>query len=491
MALITYLQSKKIPQDRPALIEAESDRTISYAELWAQVNQLTLGLRRLGFQSNERVALALPNSITWAVSFLAVLKAGGVIIPLSQFATPLELKRLLTHCKPSLLIGDSSFVNRSLPFDLLEENKGEQVVICSKRFMSRVSARRVNRLNNLLGRPYGEGQIITCPPPPLPQDIVSINYTYRGYGYPLGAMLTQLNYTHGIEGCVHAFELRPDQRCLLMLPLSHVYSLIGSLLTPLAIGSTVIIVRNPTTYNFWTAVSRYRPNVLTGVPCLYASFLRSENSLVDDLRYVEEAICGGSLMSIPLYEAVLHRWHLPLRQGYGLTECLPAVINPSRGNRPETLGKAGLGVTVRIFGEDGKEKVPGEVGEITIGGPTVMAGYYAMPRDTAEVLRNGWFYTGDYGWLDNEGYLHFSGVKKRIAKVAGHTVDLTEVEREILAYPGVVNARIYTVPDEKWGTVVCADITNGGYKVKKEAILRYLKKRLTSYKIPRIRVATE
>ena len=491
MSLIAYLQRKRVPRSALALIDMEENCSITYGEFWSQIDKLALGLNELGVRANDRVALALPNGIAWVVSFLAILKNGAIVVPIHQRATAIEVKHLLRHCKPALFVGDSSFINKTLPFDLVSDRK--QIVICSKRFMSRFSAQRITVLDGLMERTNGRKQLAV-----LDDDlqVASINYTYRGYGYPLGAMLSHRNYIHGIKGYIHSVGLHEGQLCLLALPLSHIYALIGSLLSPLACGSSIIIVRNPTPQKIWLAISRYRPNVLTGVPGLYSSLLRYRDEYQTDLSCLEDAICGGSLMPIPLYEEIQDTWRISLRQGYGLTECLPVIINPSSVNRPETLGKPGLGVSMKIFGQnDGEEAPVGKVGEIAIGGSTVMAGYYMMPKETAEVKKNGWFYTGDYGWLDAQGYLHFSGVKKRIAKVAGNTVDLTEVENELLAYPGVFSTDIYTLPDEKLGQVVCADVTcrsrSRVEKVTKDKIRQHLKKRLASYKIPRIRVFTK
>lgn len=483
MSLLAYLQRKPVPQDRAALIEVEGGHTTSYGALWSEVDRLASGLRGLGLQPHDHVALALPNSRAWIISFLAVLKAGGIVIPWRQSATPVELKRFLTHCKPVQLIGDSSFINRSLPFDLIEGV--EQVVICSKRLIVRSSTRRITRLNDLLQRRF---QALPASSSDESQ-IASINYTYRGYGYPLGAMLSQRNYLHGIETYLQTTSLREGQRCLLALPLSHVYPLIGCLLAPLAIGCTIVIVRTPTATKLREVIAEYHPHVLTGVPTLYATLARQDIASSLDLGGVEQAYCGGSLMPVSLYEEIHRRWGVSIRQGYGLTECLPVTCNPSSGNRPETLGKVGMGVHVKVCGEDGAEKLPGEVGEITVAGPTVMTGYYNMPRETSEVLRSGWFFTGDYGWFDSGGYLHFRGVKKRIAKVAGNMVDLAEVEREVLTFPGVIEVRSYAIPDRTLGEIVGCDVTCRESKMDTKEIRRYLRTRLASYKVPHLRVS--
>jgi len=483
MTLTAYLEQKSPPPKYPAFIEANSNRTVTYEEFWESVRQLAVSLRRLGFQPGERVVVALPNSVAWVTSFLALLKVGGIVIPLRQSATPSELKQVITHVKPSLFITDSAFINRSLPFDLLDVK--EQTVIFSKRFMVlTIASKRISHFDKLFGHGY-PAEFATSSTPPS-QPVASIHYTFRGYGYPLGAALTHENFVNGITTYVQTAGLCENQRFLAALPFSHTYPLVGCLLAPLAVSGTVIITQNSSGQCIWEAIQRYQPNVLTGVPAMYTSLLRTTSSSAE--LNVEEAICGGSIMPVSLYEQFYRRWYVSLRQGYGLTECLPVTCNPSRGNRPETLGKVVVGVDgvdVKVFGEGSQEKPVGEVGEIVVRGPTVMAGYYAMSRETSEAIRDGWFYSGDYGWFDRDGYLHFAGVKKRIAKVGGNMVDLAEVEREILACPNVLRVKVYTVPDKKFGELVNADITyRDGVPHDESTIRRYLKNRLASYKVP-------
>jgi acyl-CoA synthetase (AMP-forming)/AMP-acid ligase II len=474
---------------RIALVHGNS--MITYDELWDQVDRLAIGLRHLGLQRLDRVALALPNSITWIVSFLATLRAGGVAVPLRYLATPFEIKRFLVNSKPTIMIADFAFVNRSLPFNLLRFNRVDSVVLSSKRLMTRGMARRITYLNDILKEctrvtrseveAYDERN---------ESEPTSISYTYRGYGYPLGAVITHRNYFHGIDTYVRTTGLHEGHRFLLTLPLSHVYGLVGCLLTSLALGGTIVIPETPTSANILKSIQHHSPDVLTGVPYFFSNLLRSAGRLRKEIgTTVEHAFCGGSLMPLDLYKEVKYDWGISLRQGYGLTETLPITCNPpSKNNKPETVGKVGLGVSVRVVEEDRTDQPLGVPGEILVSGPTVMSGYHGMPDETSMVLRDGWFHTGDVGWFDEDGYLHFESVRKRITKVASNMVDLTEIEQTILAYPGVLGTRVYTVPDEIWGQVVAADVTCENGQNGTREIKRHLRNRLTSYKVPRIRL---
>lgn len=489
-SLIEHLQRGHVPSGRIAFIEVETNRSITYAEFWEQVNRLATGLSELGLAPEGKVALVMGNSIDWAISFFAVLKASAIVIPLHHFARPLELKRIVSHLKPSLFIADASVINRSLPFDVVDD--GQPVVIRSRELLIRMGASdRVVHLYRLLQRKESDPRLPTTNGHPH-SNIASISYTYRGYGYPLGAMLTHENYLCGVKAYIETIGFHENHKFLATLPFSYVYPLVGCLLAPLATGSTTVIVRAPSPKSVWESIDRHKPTILTGVPSSFASLLQARSWRPLNLK-VEQAICGGSRLQRSLYEEIQHHWSISLRQGYGLTECLPVTCNPATGNRPETVGKVAQGVSgveVRVVRSSTAEHArSGETGEIIVTGPTVMHGYYGMPEETAEVIKDGWLCTGDTGWFDSAGYLHFAGLKKRIAKVGGNMVDLKEVEREILNLAGFpCDVKTYSLPDERFGEVVAVDLVNksdgDNNKVEIKAVRQYLRRRLSSYKIP-------
>ncbi|MFH1318730.1 MAG: AMP-binding protein, partial [Candidatus Omnitrophota bacterium] len=156
----------------------------------------------------------------------------------------------------------------------------------------------------------------------------------------------------------------------------------------------------------------------------------------------------------------------------------------------ETMGKVGYSVDVKIIDEQGNRKTVGEIGEILISGPTVMNGYYKREEETKQILKNGWCYSGDYGYFDKEGYLYFAGLKKNIAKVGGNMVDLVEVKNNICLFTDVIDTQIDTVNDEFWGNSLTAEVyvkNPKEFNVKK--LRTFLRYRLSSYKIPRLKIA--
>lgn len=489
MRLVDYLQkATSLFSSVPAVVEVDSGDSVTYGELWDRVHRLSCQLRNLGLDRQDRVILALPNSIDWILSFLAILESGGIVVPVLQSATSSELKWIISKTKPTLFIGESSFVNKSLPFDLL--NDGERVVILGKQVLKRANGRR--RINNLHDLMHGDHQIYRGEDREVmtaSDDIATINFTYRGYGYPLGAMFNDANYIAGIQAYSSTGEIDRPLRFLANLPFGYMYPLVGCVLVPLATGSTIIVGRDISLHKIWETIRKWNVSVLTGVPSFFSALVGSATESCASAPEITHAFCGGSLMPVDLYHKAKELLNISLRQGYGLTECMAITCNPSRDNRPDTLGKtlAGSdGINVKIFDERDVEKPVGEIGEIMVTGPTVMKGYYGMPAESGAVLKGGWLHTGDLGWFDPEGYLHFSGLKKRIAKVGGNMVDLTEVEKRMLGIPGIGRVNVYSTPNDRWGSVIAADIvpTNGPVNLK--MIRHYLKPYLAMYKIPKI-----
>lgn len=487
MSLVSFLEEGSKPaQNKIAIVEVDDESHITYEELWSKIHKLSFEFTKLGLHSNDRVILALPNSIDWIVCFLACAACGAVAVPLLLSATAFDIKRIITKTRPILFIGDSSFINRSLPFDLLDE--GQRVVILNKKLIiKKTKNKRINELNRLIIRPQepiDKSEIHRS----QDSDIVSISYTYRGYGYPLGAMLSNSNYVEGIKAYTKTAGFSAGERFLAIAPFCYIYPLVGCVLTPIYTGSTIVITHSIAANKLWPIISKYDINVLAGTPSFYTSLAAHVNSDTNTSG-IDFAFSGGSLLSNDQYKEVSEKLNIDLRQGYGLTECMPVTCNPQFSNKPGSLGKVSLGskgLSVRIVDETGRPKKTGEVGEIAVSGPTVMKGYFEMTEEFNAVCQNGWFLTGDLGYFDAEGYLYFSGLKKRITKVGGNMVDLLEVENRISIIPGIKNTRVYAIPDARWGQVVAVDLTveNGDFDERK--MRRYLKQYLATYKIPKV-----
>lgn len=421
MNLVQVLESQaKNHLDKIAIIE--KGKEVTYRELWQRVDRLAKAFLELGIKEGDRIAICLPNCQEYIYAFFASLKINAIAVPLKQTLTSYELKTILKDCKPSLLITDNLHLRRMLPFEL--SVGAGKFVICNKHILRIGVAKRMIKLGDLFKGSAGLGTSF-----PADNDTVaSINYTYRGYGYPLGAMLTHGNYKAGAEGYVYTVEIKGKEKTLLMLPMFHIFPFMSCIIVPLFTNGTIIILHNPNYKKVFEEIDKNEINIIISVPVFYLNLLKNFNKTNFKLNTVSYIISGGDILPLDLFSFIKESFRWEIRQGYGLTECMPIICNPILGNRPETLGKVGFGVKVKIVDEKGNKKKQGEIGEIVVGGPTVMKGYYNKQRETQDILKDGWCYTGDYGYFDEKEYLHFSGLKKQITKVGGNMVDLVEVK---------------------------------------------------------------
>jgi long-chain acyl-CoA synthetase len=487
-SLVLYLKNRTIAiSTRTAVLEVDTNKSLSYAELWSAVEILKINLRNLGLHAGDRVALALPNGIDWIVSFLAASDSGAIIVPIRPTSTSFDIKRIISLTQPVFFIGDSDFINNALPFDLL--NREERVVIVSNRLVDKKKNEKKIYSLSRLSTVKTSGMSYSILTEHIP-DVASITFTSRGLGYSLGAMLTHENYINGIKAYIHSGNFYADEVFLSNLPFSYVYPLVGCVLTPLAIGAKIVTGSPNFPHRFWDFVASFKVSVITGVPSMYAIMLHSFESCKNMTESIRHAFCGGSLMSRNLFDQVKNVMGLKLRQGYGLTECLPVTCNPAESEKPESLGVVSRGVPgMRISIEDkaGASCASNQIGEIVIHGPTVMKGYYKRPSESGLFLKEGALLSGDLGFIDSDGFLHYVGLKKRIAKVAGNMVDLLEVEKLLLRIPSINSAHVFAVPDERWGQVVAADVVSGSNEdVDLHVLRRFLKQYLPTHSVPRI-----
>jgi len=482
MNLVQVLESQaKDCLDRIAIIE--EGKEVSYRELWQRVDRLAKAFLNLGIKEGDRIAICLPNCQEYIYAFFASLKINAIAVPLKQSLTSYELKTILKDCKPSLFFTDNLHLRRMLPFEPSVE--AGKLVICNKHILRISAAKRAIKIEDLFKSSLRLGAAFLADD----STVASINYTYRGYGYPLGAMLTHGNYRTGAEGYVYTVEIKGGEKTLLTLPMFHIFPFMSCIIVPLFTNGTTIILHNPNHRMVFEEIDKNKINVVISVPVFYLNLLKNFNKTDFKLNTVSCIISGSDILPLDIFSSIKENFKWEIRQGYGLTECMPIVCNPILGNRPETLGKVGFGVKVKIIDEKGNEKKPGDIGEIVIGGPTVMKGYYNKQRETEDVLKDGWCYSGDYGYFDKKEFLYFSGLKKRITKVGGNMVDLVEVKNTVDHFPDVIKTEINAMADEIWGNVLNAEIYVKNPEDFNTGQLRiFLRDRLSSYKIPRLKI---
>jgi long-chain acyl-CoA synthetase len=459
----------------------ENGQEITYGELWDRIERLSGAFYKIGIKENFKVVLAFPNNSEFIYCLLALLKINAIISPVSPELTPFELKGIFHNLNPHAIITPSASIEKVINEypDIFED----KILISQGDVVSKGRAKRHYKLREL----YKETSYRINNPETPPEQTATINYTYRGMGSPLGAMLTHSNYAEGVLAYVENTRMAPTHRIMSLLPPFHVYPLVGCTFAPLLCGATVVILRNIIPRAVLSCIENFKVNHFTAVPSIYALLSRYFGPKYYELSSLKCCITGGSYMHPDLQEDIKVKMGLEVYQGYGLTECLPVTWNRFESNRAGSLGlPLRADFYIQIVAEDGKKCETGQVGEIKIQSPTVMQGYLNRKEETGRVLLNRWFYTGDNGYLDKDGYLYFSGLKKNITKVGGNMVDLQEVKDVLLSHPMISRVDVYPKEDGLWGHIIAVKIYLIGNEQLSESDIRsFCSKRLSRHKVPK------
>ena len=199
-------------------------------------------------------------------------------------------------------------------------------------------------------------------------------------------------------------------------------------------------------------------------------------------------VAGGSALSIEIYNAFKEKFHQDIRQGYGITEASPVctVNRKHRPIKPESIGQTVPGVKAMVVDENGNPLEGGRIGELLFKGPNIMKGYYKREKETSQIIKDGWLYTGDLGYMDEDGYIFITGYKKEMVITSGFNVYCKEVEGVLNTIPGVKDSAITGIPDLMRGAIIKAYIVRENMHLTEHDIKHYARKQLASYKTPRV-----
>ncbi len=284
-------------------------------------------------------------------------------------------------------------------------------------------------------------------------------------------------------------RLTPEDRFLCVLPLFHVNAQVVSVLTPMMVRATIVLVGgafNP--FSLLHLIEQYRITIMSAVPTIYGLLTRLPKAGSADVSSVRFFVSGAAPMPQAIYEAVQAVFRKPLIMGYGLSEatCASAVADHEDPIHWNSSGPALRYTNIRIVDKDGKDLPVGEVGEILISGPTVMKGYYRNPEATAEVLTDGWLKTGDLGHFDEQGYLYIVDRVKDMIIRGGMNIYSAQVEQVIAAMTEVQEVAVIGVDEPTWGQEVLAVVeVKPGHTLEAKTVINFCREHLAAYKCPK------
>lgn len=447
--------------DKPALVSERA--SLTYGALEDLAARYAHALERRGVRPGDRVAAQVEKSFDAVGLYLGVLRAGGVYVPLNTGYTPAEVKGFLADCRPRLFVhGPGAEDAWAAPSTPLGAAGGEGLA---------AEAARADPLDWTALRSA--------------DDLAAIVYTSGTTGRSKGAMLTHANLASNALTLHEIWGFEPDDVLLHALPIYHVHGLFIALHTAFLNTSTI---RFHTTFDAAAVRADLAcSTVLMGVPTFYTRLLATPGFSAADCVSMRLFISG----SAPLTEQASRAWTLrtgcPILERYGMSEAGMITSNPLLGDRvPGTVGYALPEVEVRIADDAGRVLAAGEVGVVEVRGPNVFKGYWAMPDATAASFRpDGFFITGDVGFLAGDGRLTLVGRAKDLIISGGLNIYPKEIEDVLEAVPGVSEAAVIAAPHPEMGEGVVAVMTTRGEPPGDAAILAVLTERLARFKHPR------
>lgn len=434
--------------DKPAIVEGSSSRTLTYRQLADGVLRAATGLARRGFGKGDVLAIYSPNLPEYAVVFNAVASLGGVTTTVNPLYTVDELANQLKDSGARLLVTVPPFLDKA------------------KQAAAKSGVEEIFVLGTADGaRPFAE---LLEAPPSLPAvtidlsaDVVAMPYSSGTTGLPKGVMLTHRNLVANLQQCASmpGFDGFSERDVVLAaLPFFHIYGLVVIMKLTLAQGGTLVTMPRFDFMEFLGVVQKHRVTILPIVPPIVLGMVKHPAVAQFDLSSVRLVFSGAAPLGEEQARELSKKLGCPVVQGYGMTEASPVThLSPTHNApvKPGSIGKVVPSTEVKIIDIDtGAEVARGQAGELLIRGPQIMKGYLNRPQETADCIDgDGWYHTGDVGYVDDEDWFYIVDRTKELIKYKGMQVAPAELEALLLTHPAVLDAAVIRKADEEAGEV--------------------------------------
>jgi long-chain acyl-CoA synthetase len=482
--------------------------TLTYKEVNELTDRLAAGLAKLGVKKGDRVGIFMPNTPQFVIAYFAILKTGGVVVATNPLYTKREIEHQVADAGIEIMLVMSNFYNlikevqpKTKLKTLIVTNIKEQLPpVLSLLFTLAKEKKGGFRVTLGDGDIWMKDLIDRNKPEERPKvevtadDMALFQYSGGTTGTSKGAIAVHRNLVaNSAQMRCWMVDTKEGEEVVLMgIPLFHVYGMVAGMLFAIRTGASMVMVPNPRDLkDLLTNIQKYKTTVFPGVPMLYNAI--NNNADVKAGKYqlgsIKACISGSAALMRETKEKFEKLTGGKLVEGYGLSEAPTAThCNPLNGEtRTGSIGLPLPGVDARIVDlEDGVTVLaPREIGELVIQGPQVFKGYHNMPTETDNSLRDGWLYTGDIAYMDEDGYFYIVDRKKELIKPGGYQVWPREVEEVIMEHPKVLEVGVAGVPDAfKGETVKAWVVLKEGETATADEIKEFCRENLAKFKVP-------
>lgn len=471
----------------PQILYEDQHTTRAYTniEIAREATQLAGGLRALGIEPGDRVLMMMPNRPEVMIGYQAIARAGAIIIPVlpllkgpevhfiaeNSGAKAIFTSALLLPLLQSVL-ADLPTMRYIISTDVTPSETSSKVLVYTD-----VVAKGVDKAAQYMTHLDGTA--------PNDEDTAVILYTSGTTGRPKGVMLSHRNLvSNAMSGRGPEYEQRSEDTQLAILPLAHAFGIVALNVMYLA-GFKVVMHPRFDTHAVLSAIERHHVNGFAGVPAMFVALLYTPDADKYDTSSLQSCVSGSAPLPVNILEGFEQKFGCTIREGYGLSEGSAALTGHSVDivRKAGSVGKPAANIEIQVVDEHDNPLPTGEIGEVVARGPNVMKGYYNMPEETKEALRNGWLHTGDMGRFDEDGYLYIVERKKDLIIRGGFNIYPRDIEEVLTSHPTVIEAAVIGVPSERMGEEVKAFVVTHA-PIPAEELMAYCREKLANYKTP-------
>ncbi len=461
-------------------------RSCTWMELDRRVDRLANAFKASGLKKGDRVALLMANCPEYIELYFGISRAGMIAVPLNYRLTPQELTPLLSHARLALIIVGAPFVGHLAAIEATASQStirwlvGGAVLVGAEDYEAVLAGAAADAVLS----------------PSHETDTFAIFFTSGTTGSPKGAMVSHRNLEANSFNQFVADASRWEDVNLVSSPLCHMGAVFMAI-TYMMLGCTQVILERFDAKAWLDTLQARRATVSLLVPTMINAVLSHPEFDSYDLSSLRLIFYGGAPMPTAVLRRALDKLGCGFTQGYGLTETLEAtflvasdhVLNGT-AQQEQRLGSAGreaVGAEIRIVDREGRDVGCAEIGEVLVRSRSVISGYWNMPEETAASIREGWFHTGDLGYLDEDRYLFIVDRLKDMVISGGLNIYTKEVESALYSHPAVLEAAVFGLPNDTWGEVVTAGVVlRPGMTATADELIGHCGAVMASYKKPRL-----
>ncbi|WP_017186306.1 long-chain-fatty-acid--CoA ligase [Alkalibacillus haloalkaliphilus] len=483
-------------------------KDLTFQELFDSARKVANYLQILGVEKGDRVAIMLPNTPQAVMSYYGALLAGAVVVQTNPLYTERELEYQMKDSGAKVIVCLDILLPRVNA--IREETELEHVVTTRikdylpfpKNVVQPILQKREYGLvvkpehggdthvwTNIMDDTTVEYEEHDIDPQ---EDLALLQYTGGTTGYPKGVMLTHSNLVSNTQMCQKwLYKTEYGKETVLgILPFFHVYGMTTVMILSVMMAQKMVLIPKFDVDNVLKAIHKERPTLFPGAPTIYIGLLNHPKLTKYDLSSIEACISGSAPLPVEVQEQFEKVTGGRLVEGYGLTETSPVTHANFvwENRRAGTIGVPWPDTDAKVFNADTNEEQPvGEVGEIAVKGPQVMKGYWNKPDETEQSLKDGWFYTGDMGYMDEDGYFYIVDRKKDMIIAGGFNIYPREVEEVLYEHEGIQEAVVAGIPDPYRGETVKAYIVlKEDVELTEEELDQFCRENLAAFKVPKL-----